>query len=315
MKFFAKKNKQNNNIVHIKYSKLDNIGKVKKVEVPDKQEIDNNINNTKNELTNQITEVNDQLNNRLNNQGAAFQNHITRIDGDISNTTDKITKISNDLKNANLASFKGNYSTSTAYKLGELVAEPNTTNVYLSLQNNNLNKPLTDTNYWKIITFSVDTSDYVTNTQLNDRLSDYWTSVQTVQQINLKTRSSTYFQELNKYIDFNKFLTTRFDLGQVYLWQLKELEITFQFDNAQNKYKSGKWIADLEMYLQYGNLRVLFNIKSNPFEVAAANKVVITQKLLSENSNERILQSTGTGVPSTPPTLFWKTITAVHKGE
>lgn len=53
-----KKEQKQNNIITVKYSKLDNIGKVKTYEIPDKSEIDNQIN----EMNNKITQLTDKLN-------------------------------------------------------------------------------------------------------------------------------------------------------------------------------------------------------------------------------------------------------------
>lgn len=140
------------------------------------------------ENTNTLKDHNLRINNNINNIATNVNN--------INNLNTKINKITNDLNNANIANYKGLYNNTINYKLGDLVSDNNTNNVYLSVSNNNINNPLNNNNFWKIITFTIDTSDFITSEKLDNRLSNYWTTDQTIAQINLKQHKPSYVKNI-----------------------------------------------------------------------------------------------------------------------
>lgn len=142
--------------------KVDNTAK----ELSDK--IDSNVADLKPLETKVAENTNNIITNIKNIQahGTLLTQHSTEIKDNLT----KINKISNDLTNANLANYRGIYVTTNTYNLGDLVSNNADNNVYLSVKSNNRNHPLTDNNYWKIITFTVDTSDYVSKQYVDGAL-------------------------------------------------------------------------------------------------------------------------------------------------
>lgn len=209
------KNKQQQQYVAIKYSKLDHIGKVQKIPIIQKNTIDgikndvaNNTNNI-NDINNNITNINNRINTNINN----IANNVSNI----NNINNKVNKITNDLANANLANYKGIYNNQTNYKLGDLVSDTTTNNVYLSVSDNNVNNALTNNNFWKIITFTIDASNFITSEKLDNRLSNYWTSAQTVEQINLKQHKQSYYKQFKQNMNCHTTVIRQDSLNQIEL--------------------------------------------------------------------------------------------------
>lgn len=144
IKDLFKKKKQVNNqqeYITVKYSKMDHLGHPIRIPIIQQQTIEN--------LQNSLNEVN----NKINQNSTSINQNSTNIN-----------QLILDLQNANLANFKGDYSNNQTYKLGDLVVYNQ--QVYLSIKNNNNQQP-TNNNYWRIITFTIDTSKYVTFDKTN----------------------------------------------------------------------------------------------------------------------------------------------------
>lgn len=171
---------KNNNLINDLNNKIETLPEpdVSK-EYVDNQDnrLDSKIDNTKTELVNQDNQLN------------------TKIETTKNDLNGKINKITSDLANANIANYKGLYNNQTTYKLGDLVSDTNTNNVYLSIQNNNINNALTNNNFWKIITFTVDTSNFITDSALTPIRNDI-----TSNRNNIST-NSTNIQNLSNRID------------------------------------------------------------------------------------------------------------------
>lgn len=139
--FKKKKQVNNQDYITVKYSKMDHLGHPIRIPIIQQQTIEN--------LQNSLNEVNNKINQNSNS---------------INQNSTNINQLILDLQNANLANFKGDYSNNQTYKLGDLVIYNQ--QVYLSIKNNNNQQP-NNSNYWRIITFTIDTSKYVTFDKTN----------------------------------------------------------------------------------------------------------------------------------------------------
>lgn len=151
--------------------------KVDNIPIVDLTPLEAKVNTNTTNIANNSTNITNNMN-RINTNIARIVANETNING--INT--KINKLTTDLANANIANYKGVFNAQNAYSLGDLVSDPNNTNVYLSIINNN-NKPLNDNTGWKIITFTVQTSDFALKTDIttvNNSLSNLNNRVDTV---------------------------------------------------------------------------------------------------------------------------------------
>lgn len=286
---FKKQPKQQQAYVDIKYSKLDHIGKVQRIPIVQKEQLDNIKNNIDNN-TNNIDTINnniDTINNNIVNINNSINTNIANIANNVSNINNinsKVNKITNDLANANIANYRGIYNNQTNYKLGDLVSDTATNNVYLSVQNNNINNPLTNNNFWKIITFTIDTSDFVNENKVNSLINSKVEPI--IQNVNSNTSKINYHTNeianiKNNLVSKNIYQTgiypirnitlTKFDLINNNIW-LYKLKQPFIFNvNLSGYHRNRDFI--LLLFCNY-----LSNVGTNYFQ-----KIIGTYKIPSNN--------------------------------
>lgn len=118
----------------------------------------NKINATDTKLNENVAKINantqklndqQQLINDNTNKINTNTNNINNNVNGITNINQRLNRITNDLANSNIANYKGTFVNNKSYNLGDLVSDPNNTNVYLSIKNNNTS-PLTDNAAWKV---------------------------------------------------------------------------------------------------------------------------------------------------------------------
>lgn len=88
---------------------------------------------------------------------------IVTINANISHLDNLTQQIISGLANGGLLVLVGNYDATATYAMGNIVIYNN--NLYVSIINNNTN-PITDETSWKLLDYKIDTSIFVTTTQL-----------------------------------------------------------------------------------------------------------------------------------------------------
>lgn len=98
------------------------------------------------------------LDTKINENVRNLTNSISTNTQKIETNKNEITTLQNNLANANIAAYTGDWNSSKAYKISNIVSYNN--HMWLCVKNNT-NQPPSDTStYWKILTFTVDTSNF-----------------------------------------------------------------------------------------------------------------------------------------------------------
>ena len=99
------------------------------------------------------------------------------LDNDVSSTNLILNDLIKEVESLKPFIFKGDYSNLITYSKGDVVEDLKDF-LYISIQDNNLNNPLSNTNFWK-------------NFGPKINLEDYYTKLETDQQLNLKQNKLT----------------------------------------------------------------------------------------------------------------------------
>lgn len=170
--------------------------------------------------------------NNLNNLSSTVNSNTNEI----STMNVKVNKVINDLSNANIASYTGSWSASRNYKVGDIVN--NNDNFYLAVKKNINVEPTTNGGQiWKLLTFTVDTSNFITDSALTPLRNDITTnrnniSTNTSSIQNLSNRIDN-FPSSGRYFDREAWINFRLNPSTQKYWtnyDLRTFEIGIETD-------------------------------------------------------------------------------------
>lgn len=127
--------------------------------------------------------------NNLNNLSSSVNTNTN----DINTMNVKVNKVIKDLSNANIASYKGLWTASLKFKTGDIVNFGD--HFYLAVKDSVGKLPNENKDIWKVLTFTVDTSDFITDSTLTPLRNDITTN-----RNNISTNTSS-IQNLSNRID------------------------------------------------------------------------------------------------------------------
>lgn len=136
----------------------------------DKTEIDNKlanqvqkdyVDNADNALDNKINSNVRTLTESINGVKSKVTENTTKIETNKTNietNKNNLNNLKTQLANANIASYTGDWNSSKSYKIGDIVSYNN--HFWLATKNGSNQTPNDTSTYWKILTFTVDTSNF-----------------------------------------------------------------------------------------------------------------------------------------------------------